>query len=196
VPALDGGFTVVFAGNVGAAQGVNIIVEAATRLQAYSEIRFVVIGSGSRWEWMRDEIARRGLHNLHLVGRFPLETMPALMQKASVLLVCLADRDIFTVTVPSKVQAYLGSGRPIIASLNGEGARIVREARAGIAVPAEDADALTAAVLELYRMPDVQRAAMGQNGRRYCKDNFDHGMLASRLVDYLQSAMEHGKDRM
>jgi glycosyltransferase involved in cell wall biosynthesis len=187
VPALEIGFPVVFAGNVGAAQAVDVIVEAAELLKSHSEISFVVFGKGSRWDWMRDQVAVRGLTNLHLPGRFPVETMPGLMQKAGVLLVTLTNEPIFALTVPNKVQAYMAAGRPILAGLNGEGARIVEEAQAGISVPAEDAQALADAVLKLHGMSSEQRAVMGGNGRNYFKAHFEHDKLVEELMTLLRS---------
>ena len=131
VAGLDEGFSVMFAGNIGAAQAVGVIVEAASLLKEYTDIHFVVLGDGSSRQWMLKKVQQRGLTNLHLPGRFPIETMPGFMQKASSLLVTLADQPIFTATVPNKVQAYIAAGRPIIACLNGEGARLVVDAKAG-----------------------------------------------------------------
>ena len=185
VPALDEGFAVVFAGNVGAGQAVEVMVEAAELLKDVSQIRFVVFGQGSRWDWMREQVKARGLSNLHLPGRFPVNTMPGLMQKAGALLVTLADEPIFAMTVPNKVQAYMAAGRPILACLNGEGARLVTDAQAGLSVPAQDAKALADAVLDLYRMPAEDRAKLGANGRRYFKSHFDHDKLVDELRAHL-----------
>ena len=186
VPALDEGFAVVFAGNVGAGQAVEVMVEAAELLKYLPQIRFVVFGKGSRWDWMREQVKARGLSNLHLPGRFPVNTMPGLMQKAGALLVTLADEPIFAMTVPNKVQAYMAAGRPILACLNGEGARLVEEAQAGLSVPAQDAKALAAAVLQLYRMSPEERAHLGTNGRRYFKAHFDHDKLVNELMAHLR----------
>lgn len=185
VPALEDGFTVVFAGNLGTAQSVATIVDAARHLTNHSNIRFIILGTGSQQEWMKDEIARLGLKNIYLVGRFVVESMPFLLSRADVLLVTLANRPIFAATVPNKIQAYLAVGRPILACLNGEGAKLVTEAQAGIAVPAEDASALAEAVLNLYRMPAGEREAMGRNGREYFREHFDHDSLVQTLIEYL-----------
>jgi glycosyltransferase involved in cell wall biosynthesis len=185
VSALDEGFAVVFAGNVGVGQAVQVIVEAATLLKDQPDIRFVVFGNGSRWDWMGEQVKSRGLTNLHLPGRFPMQIMPGLMQKAAALLVSLADEPIFAATVPNKVQAYMAAGRPILACLNGEGARLVQEAGAGVAIAAEDAQGLAEAVLRLYRMPAQERLEMGANGRRYFKAHFDHNRLVDDLIGYL-----------
>jgi glycosyltransferase involved in cell wall biosynthesis len=194
VAALETGFPVVFAGNVGVAQAVEVIVEAAELLKSHSEISLVVFGQGSRWAWMREQIAMRGLINLHLPGRFPVETMPGLMQKAGALLVTLADEPIFAATVPNKIQAYMAAGRPIVACLNGEGASVVEEAQAGISVPAEDAKALADAVLMLYSMSPAQRGEIGANGRRYFKEHFDHDKLVQELMAHLSSMSVKNKE--
>lgn len=191
VAGLDEGLSVMFAGNIGTAQAVTVIVEAASLLEKYADIHFVVLGEGSRWEWMREEARRRKLNNLHLPGRFPVETMPGFMQKAAVLLVTLADQEIFNATIPSKVQAYLAAGRPILACLNGEGANLITEAGAGLAVPAEDGRALAEAVLQMYRMPLTEREAMGARGRLYYTQHFAHDMLVNRLIGHLRSVCDH-----
>lgn len=185
VPAMQDGFVVMFAGNVGAAQAVETILDAATLLREHPVVRFVVFGNGSRWSWLRDQVASRGLGNLHLPGQFPVSAMPGLMRQAGALLVTLADKPIFAATVPNKVQAYLASARPIVACLNGEGARIVEEAGAGLSVPAENAKALAAAVVKIYEMSAEQRNQLGENGLAYFNANFDHDRLVGTLVEHL-----------
>ncbi|TAJ80683.1 MAG: glycosyltransferase WbuB [Gallionellaceae bacterium] len=195
-PPIDGlgeGFSVMFAGNIGAAQAVSVIVEAASLLKEYPHIHFVILGDGSAREWMMKEVQLRGLTNVHLPGRFPVETMPGFMQKASALLVTLADRPIFAATVPNKIQAYMAAGRPIIACLNGEGARLVVEAKAGLATPAEDPRALAEAVLQLYMQSSDERASMGDNGRRYYQEHFDHGRLIDQLIEHLHGVAQTKK---
>ena len=185
IPGLESKFSVLFAGNVGSGQAVEVIVGAAEILRDYADIHFVVLGKGSRWDWMHEQAAQRGLSNLHLAGRYPVETMPGLMRRATALLVTLADQPIFAATVPNKVQAYMATGRPILACLNGEGARLVTEAKAGLAIPAEDSAALADAVLRLYRMTAEERDKMGQNGRTYYREHFDHDRLMDELIDHL-----------
>ncbi len=185
IVGLAGEFPVLFAGNVGVGQAVEVIVAAAEILRDYPEINFVVLGKGSRWDWMREQVEVLGLSNLHLAGRYPVETMPGLMRQAAALLVTLADQPIFAATIPNKVQAYMAVGKPILACLNGEGARIVCEANAGLAVPAEDAVALADGILRLYRMSAQEREKIGQNGRAYFREHFDHDRLVDQLVDHL-----------
>lgn len=190
IAALDCGFPVVFAGNIGVGQAVEVIVEAAILLKNHPEIRFVIVGDGSRRDWMVEQVKSREIANLHLPGRFPVETMPGLMRKAGALLVSLADEPIFAATVPNKLQAYLASGRPILASLDGEGARLIREAGAGLTSPAGDAAALAQAVLDLFQMSAAERDALGANGRRYFRDHFDHQTLTDQLLKHIDSASQ------
>ena len=194
VAGLGEGFSVMFAGNIGAAQAVGVMLDAASLLKEHADIHFVVLGDGSCREEMLKAVQQRGLTNLHLPGRFPVETMPGFMQKASALLVTLTNQPIFAATVPSKVQAYLAAGRPIIACLNGEGARLVVEAGAGLATPAEDAQALADTILRLYGMSLGEREKMGENGRRYYQEHFNHDHLVDQLIRHFRAVSQSGKD--
>ena len=191
---LTDGFSIMFAGNVGSAQALDVVIEAATLLREYADIHFVILGDGSRRNWLLQEVKNRGLSNFHLPGRFSIETMPGFMQKASVLLVTLSNHEIFAATVPNKIQAYMAAGRPILACLNGEGARLVIEAEAGLAVPAEDAKALASAVLKLYLMPVKERERLGNNGRYYYKEHFNHDKLVAELINHFQVVLKERKE--
>ncbi|WP_446810858.1 glycosyltransferase family 4 protein [Methylomonas sp. 2BW1-5-20] len=186
IAGLGDGFSVVFAGNIGAAQAVDVIIEAASILREFENIHFLVLGEGSRREHMLQEAMRLGLINLHLPGRFPFEAMPGILQRASALLVTLTDQPIFAATVPSKVQAYMAVGRPIIACLNGEGARLVLEAEAGLSAPAEDSKALAAVILELYRKTPEEQKRLGENGRQYFLKHFNHEELVDELIEHFK----------
>ncbi|WP_309680834.1 glycosyltransferase family 4 protein [Polaromonas sp.] len=183
---LDPGFNVVFAGNMGTVQALDTLLQAAELLLPHLNVRLVLVGSGSRSEWLRQQIAQRGLLNVHLPGRFEPEDMPGILAQASALLVSLTSGPILSQTVPSKVQAYLAAGRPIIASLDGEGARVVEEAGAGLACPAEDAPALAQVILRLRAMPEAELKRMGDSGRRYYQQHFEPTMLAKRLVQHFE----------
>jgi glycosyltransferase involved in cell wall biosynthesis len=182
-------FNAVFAGNLGNAQAPETIVAAAALLADDPRIRFVLVGSGSRSEWIRDEAARRGLVNVLLPGRFPPDAMPSILEGASVLLVTLTRSEIFGLTIPSKIQAYLAAGKPILAALDGEGARVIEEAGAGVVVPAEDAAALADAIRRMNDMPASELARMGWAGRDYYDKHFAPAMLARRMLDLFGEAV-------
>jgi glycosyltransferase involved in cell wall biosynthesis len=193
IPGLDAAFSVLFAGNIGTAQAVEVIVEAAQILIDDEDIQFVVVGDGSRREWMLWEKENRNLKNLHLPGRYPVESMPGFMNEASALLVTLADQEIFAYTVPSKLQNYLAAGRPIIACLNGAGARLVQSAEAGLAVPAGNGQALADAVRHLRQSSREELELMGKNGARYFAQHFSHERLVAQLVEILNSCIANRK---
>ena len=100
---------------------------------------------------------------VHLLGRHPMETMPRFFSLADALLVTLKKEPIFALTIPSKVQSYLACAKPIIAGLDGEGARVVEESGSGFTCPAENPEALAETVLKMYRMPASEREAMGRD---------------------------------
>jgi glycosyltransferase involved in cell wall biosynthesis len=194
IHSLKSGFTVLFAGNVGKAQSMETVVLAAEKLLSFKEIRIVIVGSGSKIDWLSKEIKQKRLTNIFLEGSYPSETMPILMRKASVLLASLTNQPIFSLTIPNKIQAYLAVGRPIIASMNGEGARIIDESKAGISVRAEDPKALAGAILKMYRMSDDERLELGENGRAYFKSNFDEDALIDDLIKHFRSLVKKEKN--
>lgn len=183
---LEQGFNVVFAGNLGTVQDLRTVLDAAHLLREERAIRFVLIGSGSRSGWLKSEIAERRLMNVRLPGRFEPAEMPAILAQASVLLVCLVRSPIMSRTIPAKVQAYLAAGRPIIASLEGDGARVIDEAGAGISVSPEDPRALADAVVRLRSCSDGERLRMGDNGRRFYQRHFTPNGLARQLIAHFQ----------
>jgi glycosyltransferase involved in cell wall biosynthesis len=175
------GFNVVFAGNLGTVQALDTVLVAAQHLSDLPSVHVVLIGGGSRSEWVQQRVEELGLKNVQMPGRFAPEDMPGILAQASALLVSLVRSPIMSQTVPSKIQAYLAAGKPIIASLDGEGARVVKEAGAGLSCAAEDADALASAVRALHAMAPDQLLRMGTAGRDYYEQNFEPGELASRL---------------
>jgi len=186
--SLPNGFRVMFAGNIGAAQDFETILMAAEKVKSWTDIHWVVLGDGRMAGWVKEEISRRGLNRtVHLLGHHPIERMPQFFALADVMLVTLRRDPIFSLTVPSKVQSYLACARPIVAALDGEGARTLVEAGAGVVVPAQDADRLAEAVLGLYRMPKAEREAMGASGRAYYLSNFERNLLLDRLDGWLRA---------
>lgn len=180
-------FCVVFAGNIGKAQAVQTMVDACVRLRDLMDFKLVVVGSGSMSEWMQLQKESHGLENLFLAGRFPMNMMSDIYARAAGLLVTLKDEEIFSFTVPGKVQAYLAVGKPIIAALNGEGARIVDESKAGLTCRAEDSESLALRVRELHAMSPSERQEMGAKGRAYFLDHYDMEYQAKHLVEILES---------
>ncbi len=184
-------FSVLFAGNIGKAQSIDTILNAAVALRKYSEIEIVFAGDGSAKDSLLKAIEGNQLTNVHWIGRYPLDVMPDLLRKASVLLVALSDDKIFSMTIPNKVQAYLAVGKPIIGSLNGEGAQVITDAKAGYAVPAGNSEALAEAILKMSQMSFEERQLMGTNGREYFFKNFENNMLVNELINVFKQQIKN-----
>lgn len=179
-------FNIVFAGNLGAAQSLDTIIDAAKMLSERPDIKFWLIGSGSEENRIRQRTLDENVQNIEMPGRFPVEEMAGIFKQASALLVSLADQDILNKTIPGKVQTYLAQGKPIIASMNGEGARIILEAGAGIASPAGDAKGLARAALNTAQQNHEALALMGKSGLAYYQTHFEIHSLAKGLIKIMQ----------
>ena len=183
---LPPGFRVMYAGNIGAAQDFATILAAAERLRGETHIQWIVLGEGRMREWVKSEVQKRALSNVHLLGQRPPQSMPRYFAHADVLLATLARQPIFAYTIPSKIQSYLACGRPVIAAMEGEGGRIIRSAGAGWAVPPEDPDALAEAVRAASRLARSELDAMGNRGEAWFREHFEREKLLARLEGFLQ----------
>ena len=176
------GFVVMYAGNIGKAQAFAATLLAMQKLHKYNDLHWVIIGDGSSFEWLKAQIREQNLTaNVHLLGRKPSELMPYYFALADVMLVTLKDEAIFALTIPSKLQAYLACGRPIIAALRGAGARIITNAQSGLAITPEDGEALANSIEKMYTMSQSQREQMGVNGRVFYEQNFNRAVLIDEL---------------
>jgi glycosyltransferase involved in cell wall biosynthesis len=180
---LETDFCLVFAGNLGTAQALGTLVGAAERLRHLPSLKLIIVGSGSMQSWLEQQKSEKALDNLLLAGRFPPEAMGPIFRRAKGLLVTLKRDEIFSCVIPSKIQAYLAAGRPIIAALDGEGAKVVEEARAGLTCPAEDAEALAGCIEKLQAMNAAEHDALGRSGRAYFLAQFEMAAQAQRLVE-------------
>lgn len=183
---LDKSFCIVFAGNLGKAQSLDTILDVAEKLSDLSELKIVLVGSGSSLEWLKQQIKMRNIGNVELVGRFSMESMPLIYNKSKALLVTLTDNKIVNLTIPSKIQSYLSAGRPIVAALNGEGAKVIQDARCGFVSAACDSRALEENIRRLYALDDSEQEKMGRNGLHYFNEHFNMEHQAKRLIDIFQ----------
>ena len=176
----------MFAGNIGEAQDFPAILDAAERLVAHRNIRWLIVGDGRMAEWVKEEVIRRGLgERFILLGRYPPDRMVSFYKHAHALLVSLKPAPIFSMTVPGKLQSYLSFGLPVIGMLDGEGARVIEEAEAGLTSPAGDASRLAEVVLQMSTMSIYQRSKMGSNGRVYAQREFNRNILLEKLEGWL-----------
>ena len=183
-------FTVLFAGNVGDAQDFPAILDAAEITRSDPRIRWVIVGDGRAHAKVAEEVVRRGLENtVKLTGRYPLEAMPGFFDVADVLLVSLKSNDIFSRTIPAKIQSYMAVGKPILAMLDGEAQLIIEQSQSGLSCAAGDSRELAALAMRMSTFNKSELASMGENGRQYYLRHFERELLMSRLETYFRAAV-------
>lgn len=185
-PPIPDGFNVLFAGNIGDAQDFPHILEAANILKD-SNINFVFVGDGRKKEWVINKAKELKLGNVFCLGKFPLEMMSGFFEQADILLLSLKDSPIFKITVPAKLQAYMSSGKPIVAMINGEGRDVIREADCGWSVKAEDSQGLAMLLSKLSTTDSKVLKEKGNNGKRFSQQHYDF----SKCIDNLESIINN-----
>lgn len=181
----------LYAGNLGAAQGLEAVVDAFVELGDAGQL--VLVGDGIS----RPELVRRaaGAPNIHFCGPMPVEAMTALQSDADVLVVSLSDHPLFEVTMPSKTQASLAAGRAVLAVAAGDVADVVERASAGTSARPGDPADVRRAVERLAAMTPAQRAQLGRNARSYYVAEMSQAVGGARLSALLETAAARHDDR-
>ena len=166
----------MFAGTMGVMQGLDAVLDAAAQLlEIEPQIKFVFVGGGIECERLKKCAIDRNLENVTFLERQPPEKINAILQMADVLLVHLKDTALFKITIPSKVQAYMAAGKPILLGVKGDSENIIRESKAGVVVTPENPKSIANGILKLYRMTENERKLMGLKGLQYYKENLVNG---------------------
>ena len=183
-----GELNIVFAGNIGVAQSFDTIIEAVKILTTkLKNFKFIIIGDGRDKKRVLEKISDYSLEDyFKFLGSFPPEDMPSFFASADALLVSLKDTKIFSMTIPGKLQSYLASGKPIIASLNGIGSKIIKESNSGYASTAEDSESLANSIVNFSKLTSSKRKILGDNARDYYEKEFERSRLLTRLIDIFE----------
>jgi glycosyltransferase involved in cell wall biosynthesis len=173
----------MFAGNIGEAQSFDTLLKTAVLLKKDQiDVQWIIIGDGRLKAYLTEQIVKLDLiNNFHLLGSYPSEEMPKYFSCADALIVSLKKDPIFSLTIPSKIQSYLACGKPIIASLDGEGSKIILNAQAGFVSQSEDPLALKEAILKLLNLSKDEKITMGNNARNYFEKEFEREYLLDKL---------------
>ena len=174
----------MFAGNVGAAQSVETVVEAANLLKD-EPCRFHIVGSGSSLLACERLASDYGLDNVVFHGRHALEEMPAYYARAHAMLATLAGGPLIEYTLPRKVQTYLAASKPVVGTLSGEGRRVIEEAGCGYCCDPDDASGLARVCLTFMATSNSERSAMGERARRYYEQHFSRERFYTSLENEL-----------
>jgi glycosyltransferase involved in cell wall biosynthesis len=187
---LAGRFNIIFAGNMGTAQGLDTVIGAARQIQdEIPEVQFVLVGDGVEASRIKKLARDRGVANVRFMARRPVEEMRWLLARADGLLIHLKDSPLSRIGIPQKTQAYLAAGKPILMAVRGDSADLVRQARAGLVCEPENPGSLSQAVRALFSMPASDRDAMGRNGREFYSKKLGFRVGLSKMLMVFQEAV-------
>jgi len=160
-------FNILYAGNMGPAQGLHNIIDAASLLTDLEDLQFVLMGSGIDMNNLKSMVSLKRLKNVKFLPRIAMDMMPSIYALVHAVMIHLTDDPLFEITIPGKTQSCLLSGCPIIASVNGNAADLIRRADAGFAVEAMNPIELAQIIRKLYSMQPHERDSMGARGRQF-----------------------------
>ncbi len=183
-------FTVLYAGNVGLSQGLEVILDAAEQLKEHPEIVFAIVGEGSCREDLIADANRRGLQNVKLLPFQPESDVPMVYAACDVALIPLR-HGITENSVPCKTYSIMAAAKPYIAGVDGGSTvwKLTDQVGCGVCVEPENGRALADAVLQLQR-DEKGRSAMGNNGRQFVERNFARETITDRYRLGLESLVE------
>jgi len=190
-----GFFNLLFAGNVGEAQDIPTVLKALEILKLKGvKVKLHIVGDGRNYQNIKAAIANRDLKEyVRLWGRYPLDAMPEFYTAANVLFVSLKKNPVFSMTIPGKVQSYMMAAKPILASLDGEGAEVILQANCGLVSKPNDYHKLAVNIEAMIELEDEELVCMGMNGKLYAEKNFNRSALMSKLFFSLESVVKKNR---
>lgn len=180
----DGALNVIFAGNIGTAQGLDILPKVAHEIkkQTDAKVRFNIIGDGRYKKELIDIVSNSELRDyFNFIDKKPAELIPEYMACCDVAFLSLADNILFSKTIPAKLQSYMACGIPSVGSATGETARIINESESGLCSSPGDVDGLVINILKFIDMSDEKRQGLATKARQYYESNFNKLSLLDRM---------------
>ena len=187
---LDGRFNIMFAGVMGPAQALDVVIDAASLLRDLPDVQFVLVGGGNDVEALRGAVTDRKLDNVLFLGQHPPDMMPRFFAAANVLFLHLRKDPLFKITIPHKTFAYMASAKPVLAAIEGDVAAVVERAGAGLTCPSGDPESLAATVRQLHAMTAAERAQMGKRGRDAACRLFARDACIGQLGSMIESVVK------
>lgn len=180
----DDRLRVMFTGNIGQAQGLEILPKAAELLKN-EKIRFYIVGDGRNRENLERAIKERDVQEMfRFLGRRPATEIPDLLACADVAFLSFSNDELFAKTIPAKLQSYMACGMPIVASAKGETARIIEEAQCGICTEIGNKEALADGIRNLINLSPDALCRYGDNAVNYFKQHFKKKELMDEIDKY------------
>ncbi len=184
----DDTFNIIFAGNIGVAQGLDILPDAARILQEKgTKVRFNIVGDGRYKEKLKSKVAEYKVDDLfNFIDKQPSARIPEFMAVSNATLISLSKSKAFSITLPAKTQSCLACGVPVIVSGDGEIQDVINKAESGICSDAGDAEGLAENIQNLVSYPKEKHSKMAINAVNYYKINFDKETLLNRMDKWFE----------
>ncbi len=183
-------FDVLFAGTMGKVQALDAVLGAALILKRENPaVRFLLLGGGIEVDRLKTIVEDQLLTNVKFLPRVPMSEVGAILARADALLVHLKDDPLFRITIPSKTQAYLVAGKPIIMAVAGDAAQLIRASEAGVCAQPEDARSIADAINHLTTLEREELLQMGQRGQRYYREQFSLDSGARKFLHAYESTL-------
>lgn len=164
----NGNLNLVFAGNLGFAQGLPTIVNAAEILQKNDiKVNIILLGDGVAKSKAVEDSTMKSLSNIYFIPRVPMQQVGGILARSDMLLVHLTDNELFEITIPSRTQAYLAMAKPIVMGVSGDAAELINQSDSGVTCKPDNPNSLAEAITELFLLSDEQRIKMGENGSEF-----------------------------
>lgn len=184
-------FNVVFAGTMGKAQALDKVVAAAALVaQVAPDVQFVFVGGGIEVENLKRLAQGVSPSNIVFLPRMPMNEVGSVLSAANVLLVHLRDDPLFAITVPSKTQAYMAVGKPLLMAVRGDAAELVLQAKCGVVAEPELPHEIARSVLELRQLPPEALVEMGSNGMNFYRENLSIDAGVRKFSKVFESAIK------
>ncbi|CAJ0696891.1 glycosyltransferase family 4 protein [Ralstonia holmesii] len=175
-------FRVVFAGNMGRAQALDAVLDAAALLQSRtSRVCFVFVGGGVEVEGLKSRASARMLHNVTFIPAVPMSEVGTLLKEADALLVHLRRDPLFRITIPSKTQAYMSVGKPLLMAVDGDAAELVRESGGGVVATSENAESIAQAAESLAALSPDELRTLGRRAQAYYQEKLSISVGVARF---------------
>lgn len=181
----DSDFILLYAGIIGYAQGLDVIIRAAARLKQYPSVKFILLGSGPEKERLLELKEELSAYNVIFVDTVAKSEMPLVISASDAAVVPLRKLELFKGAIPSKIFENLGMKRPVVLGVEGEAKELfIDEGKAGIFYEPENDEQLAAAVIELFGNKEL-REQLGENGFRYVSEKFNRETIADNFYSWL-----------
>ncbi|MEZ8650770.1 glycosyltransferase family 4 protein [Vibrio splendidus] len=168
----NGDLNLLFAGNLGFAQGLPSIIQAAKILQSKNVgVNIVLLGDGVAKQTAVESAEELNLSNVHFLPRVSMQQVGSLLSCADMLLVHLNKNELFEITVPSRTQANMAMGKPIVMGVSGDAADLIVTAGAGVTCQPDNPESLADAISQLCSLSDIERLQLGKAGKYYYKEH-------------------------